>query len=72
MAGVQVASDRFGKLPMARIVAPAIAPAQDGFEVDPQLAWSIAYRRGVLGRLPETKRIFTRGDGAPYGRGDRF
>src|SRR5262249_44488440 len=32
----------------------------------------IEYRRGVLGRLPETKRVFTRGDGAFYGRGDRF
>jgi gamma-glutamyltranspeptidase / glutathione hydrolase len=72
MAGVQAARDRFGKLPMARIVEPAIALAEDGFEVDPLLAGWIAYRKGVLGRLPETKRVFNRGDGAFLGRGDRF
>jgi gamma-glutamyltranspeptidase / glutathione hydrolase len=72
MAGVQAARDRFGKLPMARIVEPAIALAEDGFEVDPLLAGWIQYRKGVLSRLPETKRTFTRGDGAFHGRGDRF
>ena len=72
MAGVQAARDRFGKLPMARIVEPAIALADDGFEVDPQLVAWIAFRKGVLGRLPETKRVFTRADGAFYGLGDRF
>ena len=72
MAGVQAARDRFGKLPMARILAPAIALAEDGFEVDPLLAWFIQYRRDVLARLPETKRLFTKEDGAFYARGDRF
>jgi gamma-glutamyltranspeptidase / glutathione hydrolase len=72
MAGAQAARDRFGKLSMTQIVAPAIALAEDGFEADPELAWSIEYRRGVLGRLPETKRVFTRVDGKFYGRGDRF
>jgi gamma-glutamyltranspeptidase/glutathione hydrolase len=72
MAGVQAARDRFGKLPMASLLEPAIALATDGFEVDPFLAGSIEYRRDVLGRLPETRRVFTRVDGAFYGRGDRF
>ena len=65
MAGVQAARDRFGKLPMARIVEPAIALADDGFEVDPQLVAWIAFRKGVLGRLPETKRVFTRAGRRP-------
>ena len=34
---------------------PAIALAEDGFEVDPQLADSIQYRKDVLSRLPETQ-----------------
>ena len=72
MAGVQAARDRFGKLSMAQIVAPAIALAEDGFEVDLQLAWTIDYRRDVLSRLPETKRVFTRADGEFYRSGDRF
>jgi gamma-glutamyltranspeptidase/glutathione hydrolase len=72
MAGVQAARDRFGKLSLAQIVQPAITLAEDGFEVDPLLAWFIQYRRDVLGRLPATKRVFTKADGTFYGRGDRF
>jgi gamma-glutamyltranspeptidase/glutathione hydrolase len=72
MAGVQAARDRFGKVPMARIVAPAIALADDGLEIDPLLGFFIQYRHDVLGRLSETKRIFTRKDGAFYKQGDRL
>lgn len=72
MAGVQAARQRFGNLSLARIVEPAIRLADDGFEIDPLLAWYIQYRRDVLGRLPETKRVFTKGDGTFYARGDRF
>jgi len=72
MAGVQAAHDRFGKLPMARIVAPAIALAEEGIDIDSVLAGFIQYRRDVLGRLPETRRVFTRPDGAFYRDGDRF
>jgi gamma-glutamyltranspeptidase / glutathione hydrolase len=72
MAGVQAAHDRFGKIPFARLVEPSIALAEDGFDVDPLLAFFIEYRKGVLSRLPETKRVFTKADGAFYARGDRF
>ncbi len=72
MAGVQASHDRFGKLPFARLVEPSIALAEDGFEVDPLLAGFIAYRKDVLSRLPETKHVFTKGDGAFYSQGDRF
>ncbi|MGP0069312.1 MAG: gamma-glutamyltransferase [Isosphaeraceae bacterium] len=72
MAGAQAAHDRFGKLPFATLVEPSIALAEDGFDVDPLLAGFIQYRKGVLSRLPETKRVFTKDDGAFYARGDRF
>ena len=72
MAGVQAAHDRFGKLPLAKLVEPSITLAEDGLYVDPLLGGFIAYRKGVLSRLPETKRVFTKPDGAFYARGDRF
>ena len=72
MAGVQAAHERFGKLPLARLFAPAIALAEEGIDIDPVFAAFIQYRRDVLGRLPETRRVFTRPDGAFYRRGDRF
>jgi gamma-glutamyltranspeptidase/glutathione hydrolase len=72
MAGVQAAHDRFGKIPFQRVMEPAIALAEAGFDVDRGLADSIQYRKDVLSRLPETRRVFTRQDGTLYARGDRF
>jgi gamma-glutamyltranspeptidase / glutathione hydrolase len=72
MAGVQAAHERFGKLPLARLVEPAIRLAEEGFEVDAVLAGFIQFRKDVLSRLPETRRIFTTADGKFYQRGDRF
>jgi gamma-glutamyltranspeptidase/glutathione hydrolase len=72
MAGVQAAHDRFGKLPFAAVVRPAIALAEDGFPVDPLLAASIGFRKEALSRLPETKRVFTRKEGGFYAEGDLF
>jgi gamma-glutamyltranspeptidase/glutathione hydrolase len=72
LAGVQAAHDRFGNLPFARVVEPAIALAEDGFEVDALLAAYLQTRKDVLSRLPETKAVFTKGNGQFYERGDRF
>jgi gamma-glutamyltranspeptidase / glutathione hydrolase len=72
MAGVQAAHDRFGKLPFARVIEPAVALAEDGFDVPPRLAGSLQYRKDVLSRLPDTRRVFTKPDGTFYAQGDRF
>jgi gamma-glutamyltranspeptidase/glutathione hydrolase len=72
MAGVEAGHDRFGRLPLDRIVEPAIRMAEEGFEVDASLAGLIQFRKDVLSRLPETRRIFTKPDNKFYERGDRF
>ena len=72
MAGVEAAHSRFGKLPLARLFEPAIRLAEDGFAIDPSLAGYISFRKDVLSRLPETRRIFTKENGKLYERGDRF
>jgi gamma-glutamyltranspeptidase/glutathione hydrolase len=72
MAGVEAAHTRFGKLPFARIVQPAIALAEKGEPVSPSMAWWINSKKSVLSRLPETKQIFTKPDGKFYGEGDLF
>lgn len=40
--GLAMAHKRFGKLPWARVLAPAIRYARDGFEVNPQFAGMLA------------------------------
>jgi gamma-glutamyltranspeptidase/glutathione hydrolase len=72
MAGVQAAHDRFGKLPLAELFRPAVALAEDGFAVDAVLAGYIRFRKDVLSRLPETKRVFTSKSGGFYVDGDLF
>jgi gamma-glutamyltranspeptidase/glutathione hydrolase len=72
MAGVGAAHARFGKVPLERLFKPAIELAENGFEIDPMLAGFIEFRKDVLSRLPETRKIFTKEDGKLYGRGDRF
>ena len=71
-AGVQVAHDRFGKLPFASLFDPAIYLAEKGFVMDyPLIGWANMWK-DVLYRLPETKRVFTKQDGEFYKAGDLF
>lgn len=72
MPGALAAHERFGKLSRDRLVEPAVALAEQGFDIDPMLAGYISYRKGILGRLPETRRVFTKADGTFLGAGNRF
>lgn len=71
-AGIQAAHDRFGKLPLQRIFEPAIAIAEQGETVTPVMEWWINSKKGVLGRLPETKKVFTDKNGKFLKKGDLF
>ncbi len=72
MAGVEAAHRRYGRLPWASLFEPAIYFAEEGFELDAELAATMDFRRGVLARLPETRAIFFKPDGSLYAAGDLF
>lgn len=59
------AHERYGRLPRASVMAPAIALARDGFEVDWYLGLSIGTYADRLWAYPETKKAFYRPSGAP-------
>ena len=59
------AQGRYGTLPRARVMAPAIALARDGFEVDWYLGLAIGTYADRLWAYPETKKAFYRPSGAP-------
>jgi gamma-glutamyltranspeptidase / glutathione hydrolase len=69
VAGLAYAQKRYGKLPLARVMAPAIELARDGYP----LAWEDAQdlRDEDLAKFPESKRIFQRG-GNYYTPGEVF
>lgn len=72
LAGVAAGHERFGKLPFAEIVEPAIRCAEDGFEYTPSLFHSVRSREAVLDRLAETNAVFRKADGEHYAVGEIF
>lgn len=59
------------KLDWARLVAPAIALAENGFAVPESLARAVAERRKVLAEYPASAAVFLP-NGRPLQAGDRF
>jgi gamma-glutamyltranspeptidase/glutathione hydrolase len=71
VAGVLDLHARRGSLPLAKLLAPAIALARDGLVVSHGLASACADRKAVLARDPAAARIFLPG-GEPLKAGDRL
>ncbi|WP_413740548.1 gamma-glutamyltransferase [Sodalis sp. RH14] len=73
VAGMSLALDRFGTLPLARVMQPAIRLAREGFSVDKALADDLAsYGREALINHPNSKAVFFKADGQPYAEGERL
>lgn len=72
LKGVGAAHKRFGKLPFARVFDSAIYIADRGMPVTHHLADKFAFRKEDLSRLPATKAIFMKKDGAAYAAGETF
>ena len=62
---VAEAHRRWGSLPWADVLEPAIRLAEDGFEVNHYVAMMTAACFNKLQRIPESKRTFFRPDGSP-------
>ncbi len=58
VAGLWTMHQRFGRLPWRALVAPALALARDGHEVDSARAGAIAGSRERLARFPASAAIF--------------
>jgi len=66
LAGLALALERYGTLPLATVMAPAIALAEEGFPVGPRHARLLGLVRqwGLLEAFPETRRIQFPANGA--------
>lgn len=71
VAGLLETHQRFGKLPRAQVVAPAIRLARDGFVVSPLLSRTIASSRAKLARTPAAFALLFP-DSQPLRPGDRL
>ena len=70
VAGLIEAHRRHGSLPLAQIMAPAIAFAEGGLTVSPGLARSLEKRRKRLSKWPASATIFYKPDGGLYQAGE--
>ncbi|MEM1425364.1 MAG: gamma-glutamyltransferase, partial [Cyanobacteria bacterium P01_H01_bin.130] len=71
VAGLAELHQKYGQLPWAQVVAPAIRLAQDGFIVSQRLSDRSRGRLPVMRDNPAARAIFTR-DGEPLPVGDRL
>src|SRR5205823_1017198 len=69
VAGLVYAQKHWGKLPLKRVIAPAIKLAREGFALSYEDAHD--FRSEKLGKFPESRRIFQR-DGNFYQQGELF
>ena len=68
VAGLAYAEKTFGKLGLARVMAPAIRLATDGYILPEEEAATMAGSK-ALARFPDSKHLFQR-DGNPYKTGE--
>lgn len=71
VAGLVEIHRKWGKLPLAKVLEPAIEIAEKGLVVTPALAEALGKRRDLLAKFPASARIFLR-NGEPYRVGDRL
>jgi len=70
-AGWAWVAQHYGKLPLKRSLAPAIAIARDGFPVYERMVSEYAEQRDVMRRWPATVAIFEP-QGHPFAEGETF
>ncbi len=70
VAGLALALERYGTMPLADVLAPAIRLAEDGFEVTAELSQSLKRSQERLSQWPSTAAIFYKPDGATYEPGE--
>jgi gamma-glutamyltranspeptidase / glutathione hydrolase len=71
VAGLALAERKYGKLGLARVMAPAIRLAKDGFTVSYALSQSLRHSAKLLSQFSASKRIYLK-DGNFYEPGEVF
>lgn len=71
VAGFALANEKYGSMPMAELLKPAIKLAEEGFEVNDALADDLdVYGREVLLNHPNSRAIFFKPNGTPWKKGE--
>jgi gamma-glutamyltranspeptidase/glutathione hydrolase len=71
LRGWEMALERFGTMSLAELLARPIAYARDGFPLSQRIARAWNWSTDLLGRLPDSRRVWLPGGRAP-GAGELF
>lgn len=71
VAGMVHALNKWGSMPLAKVIAPAIKLADQGFVVSEVLASTLAEEKDTLGKWPASRAIFFK-QGEPLKAGDNL
>ncbi|MGB3327499.1 MAG: gamma-glutamyltransferase [Thermomicrobiales bacterium] len=71
VAGLALALERYGTLPLATVLEPAIVAAEEGFPVTWHTTYMTARDLGNLQRFPSTARVFMDAQGNPLASMDQ-
>ena len=72
VAGLEAALAKYGNLPRAVVMAPAIRLAREGFVLARGDTDILDYRTQAFAARPDLARVFLRPDGTPWRPGDRL
>jgi gamma-glutamyltranspeptidase/glutathione hydrolase len=72
VAGMVMALETYGSMPLAQVIAPAIKLARDGIVVTPSLSGNLKRAEERLKRWPQTAAVFYKPDGGFYQAGEIF
>lgn len=72
LRGLQLAHEKYGKLPWKSLVAPAVALAREGFALDADLAASLNRILAASPQQAELQRVFGKPGGGLWRAGDRL
>lgn len=72
VAGLALALEQFGSMPLAEVLKPAINLAENGFSIPQRFVDGIAARKDVFEQWPASKSKFFKQDGSAYKLGEIF
>ena len=70
VAGLSLALEKYGTMPLEKVLAPAIRLAEEGFAVTPELRKSLLKAKGRLKKSGESMEIFFKSNGEPPREGE--
>lgn len=72
VAGLNMALEKFGTMPLSDVITPAIDLAQNGFPINMNLEFTLSEQKQRFAQFNATKKIFFKDDENTYKLGDLF